>query len=173
MSNSIAPNVLQICDGRDLKIVRLEPKLNRITKDKKILLMLNRNSNDGTKADSGIMSRIYSSASIAANRMLVAVLSAIVSAYEWVREDSFVGMFIDKWLDFIISALKLKSSFNIVGLFTLYPLFITVAFTISFSLLIIFSTIATVFGIIGGSFYLIILLIGFLFMKKDVSKNSH
>ncbi len=135
--------------------------------------MHNKELHAETKADSSTTAELISSAQMPQNQMLVAVLSAFVSAYEWVREDSFVGYFIDEWLDFITSAFKLKSSFNWLGLFTLYPMFITIAFVISFSMLIIFSVIATLLGAVGYSIIGIFCLIGLIFMKRDVSKNSH
>ena len=140
----------------------------------KNLQMLKKESQAETEVDSEQMPIAGSSAQMPQNPMLVAVLSAILSAYEWVREDSFVGwMWDENIIDMFLPIVKSNKSFNKFGLFTLYPILVLLGFIFFGFCFLVLSAICIICGTIGYSFIGIILLLGLLFMKRDVSKNSH
>jgi len=126
---------------------------------------------DGTKADKDVQPIELPSADIEANPMLAAVLNAIIIAYLWVREDTFIGIFWDEWMEFIIPVFRSKKHYNKFGLFTIYPIILLIAFCFSFLFFIVASSIAVILGTIGYCFIGIIILCQIIFMKREVSKN--
>jgi hypothetical protein len=136
--------------------------------------MQNKERQAETAADSSTTVEVPTSAQMPQNQMLVAVLSAIMSAYEWVMEYSFVGRMFDEMIvDIFLPIVKSKKSFNKFGLFTLYVIIVIVSFIFFGFCFLALAAICIILGTIGYSFIGIILLLGLLFIKRDVSKNRN